>query len=136
MNKIIFAPNTNQVFLHKFNAPQKRRLFEGGASLKTVTDNFTLSIFFYSTVHVLSVNFPMDWYLTDNKSRITREIHAVKKIWEFHDNKSKNNCSESIGGAALIRGRRWLTFLSQMGRLFKGGAYSSKYGNYFKLSFI
>ena len=34
-----------------------------------------------------------------------------------------------IGGAALIRGRRLLTFLSQMRRLFEGGAYSSKYGN-------
>ena len=34
----------------------------------------------------------------------------------------------SIGGAALIRGRRLLTFLSQMRRLFEGGAYSSKYG--------
>ena len=33
-----------------------------------------------------------------------------------------------IGGAALIRGRRLLTFLSQMRRLFEGGAYSGKYG--------
>ena len=33
-----------------------------------------------------------------------------------------------IGGAALIRGRRLLIFLSQMRRLFEGGAYSSKYG--------
>ena len=33
-----------------------------------------------------------------------------------------------IAGAALIRGRRLLTFLSQMRRLFEGGAYSSKYG--------
>ena len=33
-----------------------------------------------------------------------------------------------IGGAALIRGRRLLTFLSQMRRLIEGGAYSSKYG--------
>ena len=33
-----------------------------------------------------------------------------------------------IGGVALIRGRRLLTFLSQMQRLFEGGAYSSKYG--------
>ena len=31
-----------------------------------------------------------------------------------------------IGGAALIRWRRLLTFLSQMRRLFEGGAYSSK----------
>ena len=30
--------------------------------------------------------------------------------------------------AALIRGRRLLTFLSQLRRLFEGGAYSSKYG--------
>ena len=34
-----------------------------------------------------------------------------------------------IGGAALIRGRRSLTFLSQMRRLIEGGAYSSKYGS-------
>ena len=34
----------------------------------------------------------------------------------------------SIGGAALIRGRRLLTFLSETRRLFEGGAYSSKYG--------
>ena len=33
-----------------------------------------------------------------------------------------------IGGAALIRGWRLLTFLSQMRRLFEGGAYSRKYG--------
>ncbi len=33
-----------------------------------------------------------------------------------------------IGTAALIRGRRLLSFLSQMRRLFGGGAYSSKYG--------
>ena len=41
-----------------------------------------------------------------------------------------------IGGAALIRGRRLSTFLSQMRRLFEGGAYSSKYGrceNHFSL---
>ena len=40
---------------------------------------------------------------------------------------SSNKCR--IGGAALIRGRRLLTFLSQMRRLFEGGAYSRKYGN-------
>ena len=33
-----------------------------------------------------------------------------------------------IGGAALIRGRRLFTFLSQMRRLIEGGAYCSKYG--------
>ena len=33
-----------------------------------------------------------------------------------------------IGGAALIQGRRLLTFLFQMRRLIEGGAYSSKYG--------
>ena len=38
-----------------------------------------------------------------------------------------------IGGAALIRGRRLLTFLFQMRRLFEGGAYSSKYGNFASL---
>ena len=43
----------------------------------------------------------------------------------YHDNKSQNKSSESIGGAALIRGWRLLTFLSQMRGLFEGGAYSS-----------
>ena len=28
----------------------------------------------------------MDWYLTDSKSRITRESHSVKKTREFHEN--------------------------------------------------
>ena len=37
----------------------------------------------------------MDWYLTDDKSRITREIHTVKKKREFHDNESENISSES-----------------------------------------
>ncbi len=38
----------------------------------------------------------------------------------------KRNCSNKrrIGTAALIRGRRLLTFLTQMRRLFEGGAYS------------
>ena len=42
--------------------------------------------------------------------------------------RAKNVSGESIGGAALIRGRRLLIFLSQMQRLIKGVAYSSKYG--------
>ena len=49
------------------------------------------------------------------------------KTREFHDNESENISGESIEGAALIRGRRSLTFLSQMRCLFEGGAYSSKY---------
>ena len=47
----------------------------------------------------------------------------VKKNREFHDNERENINGESIGGAALIRGRRLLTFLSQRRRLFEGGAY-------------
>ena len=31
-----------------------------------------------------------------------REVHAVKKTREFHDNDSENISGESIGGAALI----------------------------------
>ena len=73
---------------------------------------------------------PLLW--TDSKlivkSRITREIHAVKKTREFHDNKSENISSESIRGEALIQGQCLLTFLSQMQHLYKGGTYSSKYG--------
>ena len=37
----------------------------------------------------------MDGYLTDSKSRITKEIHAVKKLREFHDNESENISGES-----------------------------------------
>ena len=52
----------------------------------------------------------MQWYTfylliflwNDSKSRITREIHAVKKYREFHDNESENISGESIGDAALI----------------------------------
>ena len=52
----------------------------------------------------------------------------MKKNREFHDNKSENISGESIGGAALIRGRRLFTFLAQMRRLIESGAYSSRYG--------
>ena len=69
--------------------PQVRRLFEGSTYLNIAPDKFTF-LYFYSTVHFLSANFPMDWYLTDSKSRITREIHAVEKTREFHDNESEN----------------------------------------------
>ena len=105
-----------------------RRLFKGGAYSDIVLDQF-LFLCIYSTVHFLSVNFAMDWYQTVSKSRITREIHAVKKkTREFHDNESENISGESIGGAALIWGRGLLTFLSQMRRFFEGSTYSSKYG--------
>ena len=72
----------------------------------------------------------MEWYLTDNKSRITREIHAVKKNREFHDNKSDNISGESIGGAALINFFLPDAALIRGGRLIEGGAYSSKCGSY------
>ena len=39
---------------------------------------------------------------TNGKSRITREIHAVKKTREFHDFESENISGGSIVGAALI----------------------------------
>ena len=41
--------------------------------------------------------------------------------------RAKISAVRASGGAALIRGRRLLTFLSQMRRLFEGGAYSNKY---------
>ena len=44
----------------------------------------------------------MDWYYTDSKSRITREIHTEKETPEFHNKESENISGESIGGAALI----------------------------------
>ena len=52
----------------------------------------------------------------------------MKKTRKFHNRESENINGESIGGAALIQGRRLLTVLSQMRRLFEGGAYSSQYG--------
>ena len=72
-----------------------QHLFEGGAYLKIVPESNLLFLYFYSMVHFLPVNFPVDWYLTDGKSRITREIHAVKKNREFHDNESENISRES-----------------------------------------
>ena len=67
-----------------------RRLFEGGAYLKIVPDEFApVFLYFYSTVHFLSVNFPMDWNLTGGKSRIAREIRAVKKIESFMITRAK-----------------------------------------------
>ena len=70
--------------------------------------------------------------MTDTKLIVNLELREKftqwKKLWEFHDNESENISRESIEGAALIRGRRLLTFLSQMQRIFEGGAYSSKYG--------
>ena len=68
--------------------------FEGGAYLKIVPDKFTF-LYFYLTVHFLSVNFPMDWYETNSKSRITRAVHAVKKTRELHGNESENISGES-----------------------------------------
>ena len=83
-------------------------LIRGRRFFQTLYQTNLLLLYFYSTVHFLSVNF-------------TREIHAVKKTWEFHDNESKNISGESIESAVLIQGRRLLTFLSQMRRLFEGG---------------
>ena len=63
--------------------------------------------------------------MTDTKLIVNLELPEKftqwKKTWEFHDNKSENISGESIEGAALIQGRRLLTLLSQMRRLFEGG---------------
>ena len=104
-------------------------------------------------MHFLSVNFPMDWYLTDSKSRITRENHTVKKPREFHDNESENISGESellcrcgtiynvqsismslSGWGAYLRAALINFFVPDAAlirgrRLIEGGAYSSKYGN-------
>ena len=56
---------------------------------------------------------------TDTKLIVNLEL---REKLTFHDNKSENISGERIGGAALIRGRRLLTFLAQMRRLFKGSA--------------
>ena len=74
-------------------------------------------------VHFLSVHFPMDWYKTDSKSKIKREIHTEKETPELHNKESENISGESIGGAALIWGRHLLIFLFQMRHLFEGGTY-------------
>ena len=37
-----------------------RRLFEDGASLIIIPDKLTFFVYFYLTVHFLSLNFPMD----------------------------------------------------------------------------
>ena len=59
---------------------------------------------------------------TDTKLIVNLELRECsEKTREFHDNESENISDESIGGAALIRGRRLLTFLYQMRRLFEGG---------------
>ena len=70
--------------------------------------------------------------MTDTKLTVNLELREKftqwKKTREFHDNESENISGESIEGAAIIRGRRLLTFLSQMRRLIEGGGNSSKYG--------
>ena len=55
------------------------------------------------------------FHWTDSKSRITREIHAVKKRESFIIIRAK------ISGVRASGVRRLLTFLSQMRRLFEGG---------------
>mgnify|MGYP000008266261 CR=1 FL=1 len=47
----------------------------------------------------------------------------MKNTPGFHDSEFENISGESTGGAALIRGRRLLTFLSQLWHFFEGGAY-------------
>ena len=45
-------------------------------------------------------------------------------------NTTNNTRISDTAAAALIRGRRLLTFLPHVRRLIEGGAYSSKYGNW------
>ena len=63
---------------------------------------------------------------TDNKLIVNLELREKftqwKKTRDFHDNEGENISGESIGGATIIRGRRLLSFLSQMRPLFEGGA--------------
>ena len=62
---------------------------------------------------------------TDTKLIANLELRRNSRgenTWEFHDKQSENISGESTGGAALIRERPLLTFLSQMRRLFKAGA--------------
>ena len=60
------------------------------------------------------------WAVTANSFVVVEQFTTFSQFW--------CHCLR-IEGAALIRGRRLLTFLPQMRRLFEGGAYSSKYGN-------
>ena len=66
-------------------------------------------------VHFLSVNFLI----------VNLKLQEKFRQWKKRESIMIVKSSESIGGAALIRGWRLLTFLSQMRSLFEGGAYSS-----------
>ena len=61
--------------------------------------------------------------MTDTKLIVNLELREKFTQWKKpeSDNENENIRGESIEGAALIQGRRLLTFLSQMRRLFEGG---------------
>ena len=61
---------------------------------------------------------------------IREKFTRWKKPESFKITRAKISAVREIGDAALIRVRSLLKFLSQMRRLFEGGAYSSKYGNW------
>ena len=96
-----------------------RRLFEGGAYWRAVpiggrrlVKHCTRQIYFFYIFIQRYTLYLLIFPWTDTKLIV--KIQAVRKTREFHDNESENISSESMGGAALIRGRRLLTFLSQM----------------------
>ena len=70
---------------------------------------------------VSSLNFDLTIPLHD-----VLELHcSVFVVLRTSSNKRR------MGTEALNQGRSFLTFLTQMGRLLEGGAYSSKYGSVF-----
>ena len=76
-----------------------RCLFEDGTYSRAAL--YFFYIFIQRYTFYLLIFLWTDTKLTDNKSRIRREIHAVKKP-ESDDNESENISGKSIGGAALI----------------------------------
>jgi len=85
-----------------------RRLFEGGAYLNILPDKFPYIFTQRYTFYLLI------FLWTDTKLIVNLELREkftqLKKTQEFHDNESENISGESIGGAALIRGRSLFKF--------------------------
>ena len=111
--------------LIEFFAPQVRRLFK-----HCIRQVYFFYIFIQRYTSYLLIFLWTDTNLIINLELREKFTRWKKKTREFHDNESENISGDSIGGEALIRGRRLLTFLAEMWRLFEGGAYSSKYDTY------
>ena len=89
-----------------------RRVFEGGAYLNILPGKIYFFYFFIQRHTFYLLIFLWTDTKTDSKSRITREIHAVKKPESFMITRAKISAVRASG----------------VWRLFEGSAYSSKYG--------